>query len=520
MSVQEIEVDSSDVIRLILQFLKENNLTRSLQTLQDESQVTLDSVDSLEQFAVAVHQGKWDVVLQVVGSSTLMDETLFDVFEQIVCELLEYQEFEVARQFMRETIPLHTLKSTYPHRHKRLEVMLNQQATDPKTLYEGSGRSEKRALVAQGLLKELKTAPPGRLLAVIGMAMKWQQHQGLLTAGMKFDLFRGTVVSGHEKDECVGQIARAVKFGKKSFAECSAFSPDGTNLVTGSVDGIIEVWDWLNGSLRKDLTYQAEENFMMHDKPVLAITFTNDSELIASGSDDGQVKVWRLSTGECIRMYDKAHDQGITCIQFNSDNTHILTGSFDATARIHGTKSRGTLKHFRGHSSYVNTAIYASDGAKIVTGSSDGRVKVWDARTCDCLVTFSPPPQAHVNSSLAAPSINQVLLATKTSSDLIYVCAKTSVLYLMNLEGHALKFFSSGKRDGGDFVACAKSTRGEWLYCAGEDNTVYCFSHETGKLESVITQTHERDVVGLAHHPHFSVLVSWGLDGVLNLFKP
>eukprot|EP01068_Selenidium_serpulae_P008123 Selendium_serpulae@DN4899_c0_g1_i3.p1 len=371
------------------------------------------------------------------------------------------------------------------------------------------------------MLQELKTAPAGRLLAIIGMAMKWQQHQGLLTPGMKFDMFRGTIMSGEEKEECAGQIARSIKFGKKSIPCSAAFSADGINLLIGSFNGLIEVWDWLNGTIRKDLTYQMEEMFMMHDKAILALAFSNDSETIASGSEDGQLKVWSVTTGKCTRVFDKAHDKGISCIQFSADNMHLLTGSFDNTARIHGIRSKGTVKQFRGHTSYVNTAIYAAEGTKVVTGSSDGRVKVWDARSTECIHTFTPPPPLHVvNPDTAAPAINSVFLASKSSGDIIYVCPTTSVLYLMNLSGHVLKTFYSGKEQGGEFVAACKSTRGEWLYCAGADNTMYCFSNATGKLENVVTSLHEKDVMGLTHHPHFSIVASWGFDGVLNLLKP
>ena len=53
-----------------------------------------------------------------------------------------------------------------------------------------------------------------------------------------------------------------------------------------------------------------------------------------------------------------------------------ITDRFYIWYRIHGLKSGKLLKEFRGHSSYVNDAVFTNDGARVITASSDCTVKV------------------------------------------------------------------------------------------------------------------------------------------------
>lgn len=387
-----VDVDAKDVIRLILQYLKENHLSASFAALQQETGISLNTVENTELFLSDIQFGRWDRVLQQIQDMNFPTEILINLYEQIIIELIEINEKSLARDLLRTTEAMKHLQSDDLERYLKLEHLLKSSSSQNLSMYMDTSvtKEKKRLNLAESIAQELIHSPSHRLLNLLGQAMKYQQSQGLLPKGSSFDLFRDDKkqVLHENVDKMIQKSAGVIQFSLESHPESVSFSPDGVSLVTGSVDGFIEVWDFENCKLRLDLDYQAREELMMHEQAVLCSCFGQNGDLLATGSQRGQVKVWKLTSGVCLRNFNQAHTQGVTSISFSKDGTQVLTSSFDNTARIHGLKSGKTIKEFCGHTSYVNCAIYSQDGSHIITGSSDGTCRVWDVKTTECLNTF------------------------------------------------------------------------------------------------------------------------------------
>ena len=258
-----LDVDAADVLRVIGQHLREAGLHETVETLQREAGITLDVVDDAEALVEALAAGKWEAVLRQLRNVTLPTPLLFDVYEQLVLELRESGERDVARTVLRQSKPFARMRRDEAGRVLRLERMLARGAGfNPLEAYRGTSKEVRRKELATRLGAAVTTAPPSRLLALITQALKWQQTTGRLPPGAQLDLLHNAAPNARaEQEKAVKRQCGAIRFGAKSHAEAAVFTPDGASLITGSVDGFVEVWNTDTCKLRLDLAYQASESW-------------------------------------------------------------------------------------------------------------------------------------------------------------------------------------------------------------------------------------------------------------------
>jgi WD40 repeat protein len=89
----------------------------------------------------------------------------------------------------------------------------------------------------------------------------------------------------------------------------------------------------------------------------------------------------------------RGHNDVIHSIAFSPDGSKIVSGSDDETIQVWDASTTiEMLPPLRGHDNFISSVAFSPDGSTIVSGSSDGTIRVWDANTG---VEMLPPLQGH-----------------------------------------------------------------------------------------------------------------------------
>nr|POF13684.1 vegetative incompatibility protein het-e-1 [Quercus suber] len=117
-----------------------------------------------------------------------------------------------------------------------------------------------------------------------------------------------------------------------------------------------------------------------HDYEVFALTFSPDGQVVASGSNDGTVRLWNAITGE--QMQKLEGDVGVVHkVVFSPEGQVLASVSEDATVRLWNTTTGEQTQKLEGHDSRINAVAFSPDEQVFASGSIDGTLWLWNVIT-------------------------------------------------------------------------------------------------------------------------------------------
>ena len=174
-----------------------------------------------------------------------------------------------------------------------------------------------------------------------------------------------------------------------------AFSPDGKQIVCGSRDGRLRLWEVAEELSRRftddlqfappppaDARRKLPRLFKGRAGGVCAVAFSPDGRHVVSGTHTGNTLLWRVADGRKVASFD-GHTGWVQAVAFSPDGRHIVTGSadvmghgYDNTLRLWNAASRREIACFD-HSGGVSAVAFSPDNRHIV--SAGNIVRLWDA---------------------------------------------------------------------------------------------------------------------------------------------
>jgi uncharacterized protein with WD repeat len=124
-----------------------------------------------------------------------------------------------------------------------------------------------------------------------------------------------------------------------------------------------------------------------HSDKVWSVAFSPDSKQVVSGSEDQTVRLWDTATGAALQTF-KGHSESVNSAVFSPNGKQIVSGSYDQTVRLWDTTTGTALQVLEGHSSSVNSVAFSPDSKQVVSGSYDETVRLWDTATGAALQTL------------------------------------------------------------------------------------------------------------------------------------
>ncbi|KAJ1674939.1 Lissencephaly-1, partial [Spiromyces aspiralis] len=248
-----------------------------------------------------------------------------------------------------------------------------------------------------------------------------------------------------------------------------------------------------------------------HRSPITRVRFHPEYSIIATASDDMTIKIWDSETGDFERTL-KGHTKTVHDVAFSPNGKLLASCSADLTLRLWDLENEyQCCKVMYGHDHCVSSVAFLGPD-KIVSGSRDQTIKVWEVKTGYCVQTIS-----------GFPAWIRYIRPDPTLAELAVACGDRVIVREVNGKENRLDIQSHENMVECVIFAPAKSTpfllklmgidqkpdkeKCRFVFSASRDKTIKLWDLYSGQLAYVF-RGHDNWVRELVVHPSGKYLVS------------
>jgi WD40 repeat protein len=247
-----------------------------------------------------------------------------------------------------------------------------------------------RPFHTDGELLALRFAPDGSLLSVEepGVLRHWdlrsrQQiswHELGDPAGLWCFSASAHYVAAGSNELCLWETSNGELLAcwpQASWVTALAFQPGGLLLASGHDDGGVRLWNHASGRLAYELRPPIFPSGGSRDLAISALAFSHDGRNLAVAAEDRSIVLWNLACGE---MFGRllGHTDRISALTWHPDGRRLVSASWDTTARVWDAASCLPLILLNSHDAQVQALALTPAGKRLACADSTSALQLWD----------------------------------------------------------------------------------------------------------------------------------------------
>lgn len=277
-----------------------------------------------------------------------------------------------------------------------------------------------------------------------------------------------------------------------------ALSNDERLLASGSEEGVIKVWDIESGECLHTLRG--------HPSNINGLAFTRNGKLVVSSSKNGLIKIWDNSNGVCLHTIDESPEE-ITSLVVTTDGKYVVfetsSGKIQSW-RLDGQRKLHLIERTKG---LRRVNLLTAENKCIISLTSDKTIKIWDVDREQSLFSL----EGH----------DQPIFTTAMSLDgkrLISV-SSTNILKFWDIErGVCLQTFSQKLTGETKIIKVALTVSGKRALVVTDDYKVKVWDPERGKPINLL-KGHDHHIQAIAMTPDEKLAISVSNDRTLKVWS-
>eukprot|EP01114_Cavostelium_apophysatum_P015750 TRINITY_DN4359_c0_g1_i1.p1 TRINITY_DN4359_c0_g1~~TRINITY_DN4359_c0_g1_i1.p1 ORF type:complete len:473 (+),score=84.69 TRINITY_DN4359_c0_g1_i1:179-1597(+) len=218
----------------------------------------------------------------------------------------------------------------------------------------------------------------------------------------------------------------------------------------------------------------------------------SNPSLLASGSGDSTARIWSIPEGPCHEgqitshvelkhfMSSQEKSKDVTTLDWSNDGNLLASGSYDGIARI--WTNRGNLTHtLVKHRGPIFSLKWNKKGDYLLSGSVDKTAIIWDAKSGDVKQQF----EFHTAPTLDVDWKDDISFATCSTDRLIHVCELGKTKPVKTFQGHTDEVNAIEWDPSGTLLASCSDDYTAKIWNMKQDKCVFDFRQHTKEIYTI-----------------------------------